>query len=953
LQAVVSQPASEYVLRAAFYYGLVLAEDGRYGEAIERLNPLIQQNPKFALVGEAQLRIGFCQMQSRNYAEATKVLQPLREHPQLGDRATWWLGRIQVAGADPANPAAVEQAAKAAVETIRQGLEKCKAAAQTDPDAKTRKGDITLELADTMQLAKQYKEAIQAYQQVVDEGGDRTEEAMQRQVTAMHMGGQYKESDDLAAKFQQKYPKSTLMPAVLFRMAENAYLTAGAAFANPALPNRQQELEKLYGEAIARYQRLLKEFPEFPSTNLARQGMATAYYRLGKYAEAMTALQGIPEADRLGELASVPYVLADCILRTLPPEADDALGAAELVAQIDKAVKLLEGFVGGQGAKPQPPDAMLKLAHCYRRMGAQLASPTERQKFLNSAREVCDKARQLYPQDASMGLFLLERARAQASQGDFGGAMGELGRFRSDPLKASPAAPLGLVRLSSLLRAQGRAPEAVQLMQEVRTAHEAAMAKDPARADWVAAVQYEHALAVKETGKIAEARAMFEALAKAFPGRPEAVNALWRAGQCVREESVAKLAAAEGAGAKPGASAQEIAAAGAAVGECLKALQQTAEGFVAQAGELAKTAQTKPASLRVLYEAAWCYRAMADSEINTARQKLARQTLEKVARNLATQPAATSQPALAPPEVPLASIPVQPSEKLTQGLYDRLIAAAPESPLANQARFELAELLSRRGSYDAAQELLAAAMERSPSPEMAERIRVRLASSLLAQNNIKEATNQLGIVLKNPRSPAAAEAQYLMGETYILQKDWTKAVEQLLVFRDQAPFLYRRGISDRALHRLGYAYGQLGNWDASRSALRVIVERFPNSPVADEARYGIGWASQMLKQPDQAIAAYVEVTHRTAGEVAARAQFQIGLCRLEQNNHVEAAKALLVVPYTYDYPELSAAAWCEAGRAYAQMRQPAEAVKAWQRTIQDYPQSQWAKIAQQRLAELK
>ena len=32
----------------------------------------------------------------------------------------------------------------------------------------------------------------------------------------------------------------------------------------------------------------------------------------------------------------------------------------------------------------------------------------------------------------------------------------------------------------------------------------------------------------------------------------------------------------------------------------------------------------------------------------------------------------------------------------------------------------------------------------------------------------------------------------------------------------------------------------------------------------------------------------------------------IGLCRLAQKRYAEACTALLVVPYTYDYPQLSA-----------------------------------------------
>ncbi len=88
----------------------------------------------------------------------------------------------------------------------------------------------------------------------------------------------------------------------------------------------------------------------------------------------------------------------------------------------------------------------------------------------------------------------------------------------------------------------------------------------------------------------------------------------------------------------------------------------------------------------------------------------------------------------------------------------------------------------------------------------------------------------------------------------------------------------------------------------------------------------------------------------TGSETAAKAQLQLGVMALEQKQYAQAIKSLLTVVYTYDYPEPSAGAWCEAGRAYLENKQKDEAVKAWQRVVKQYPQSKWAAVAQQRLA---
>ncbi len=954
LQALASNPPPEHVLRAVFYLSLIQAEDGKFAEALAGFGALLQQFPKLPFIAEVQLRVGYCQMQLRNWPEAVKNLQPLCEHPQLADQALWWFGRCQAGSADPANPQAFDQAVKGGLETLRRAAERANQFAERDPSAKVRRGDILLELADTQQLVKMFREAAQTYQQVLNEklNPDRAEEAAQRLVTALHLGGQYRESDEAAKKFEQQFPKGTLLPAVLFRVAENAFMAASAAAAEAGRASRE-ELTKQFTEAIARYQRLLKQFPDFPQANLAKHGMAASHYRLGQFLEAIQVLGTIPEMERTGELAIVSYLLADCLIRTLPPEAEDALQAAKLIEQAERAAKLLEGFVAGNPKSPQAPDAILKLGYCQQRIGSVLVQPAERQKLLQAARQAYEGFMQQYPQDPALPSVAFERAKCIALMGDPGGAMNELGRFRGDPFRNSPVAPLAVVRLSSLMRSQNRAAEAEKVMQECRSQHEDKVKQDPARADWVPLLQYEHALALKESGKLPEARGLFEQIAKQFAGRSEAANAQWRAAQCRREEAVAALAAAKAAVAKPGAKPEEITAAKAAIEQGFKGIAQAVETLRAQSGELGKAAAGTEAHLHALYELAWCHRVQADSEVEAARMKLQAEALQKALARLGKDAAPVNPQELRAPDVPLAAVPVQPAEKLALDTYRALVAAGPETPLAVQARLELAELLSQRGGHDAALDLLAASLEKNPPLDLAERTRLRIAAVLLAKSDPKSALAQVQAVGKNPATLFVGEVRYLTGEVFIQQKDWAKAIEQLLPFRDNGQFHNLPGLSDRALLRLGHAFAQAGQWDQARNSYEQCAGRFANGPWADEARYELGWALQMMKQLDPAVQHYSQVVRSTVSIFAAKAQLQIGLCRLEQNNFPEAAKALLSVPTTYDYPELNGPALCRAAQAYVGLKQPEEATKLWRRVAKEFPDTEWAKAAQQGLAALQ
>ena len=739
-----------------------------------------------------------------------------------------------------------------------------------------------------------------------------------------------------------------------FRFAENAFLTATAARKRPDLPNREQELRRLFGEALKRYQAFADQHPEFAHANRGRFGLALCHYELGEFDKAAAVLAAIPQADRAGDLAAVPYLLADCIIRTLPAGADDALAAARLQQQLGEAIQLLDGFLAANPTSPHAGDALIKLGHCHQQVAALMADPQERSKALTSARQVYERLLQPpFAQHPAQPVAVFERAKCLAQLGDIGGAMNELGRFNADPLRNTPVAPLALLRLSALLRAQNRPQDAANLLQQCRAQHEPALLKDPARAELVPMLQYHHGLALKEAGKLAEARALFEAIVKQFAGRLEAAEAAWRAGQCRKEEALARIEAAKKALAKPGIKPEEQTAANQSLQEGYKQLRETAQYFQDQAGPLGQKSPGAEPHLRMFYEAAWCHRAVAEGEIEAARQKLQQEALKTKYDELAKKvPVGFPLPPIPPPDIPLAAVPVQPSETRARDQYKALIAAKPDAPLALVARFELAELHAQRGEHDPAIVLLTQTLEKEPPAELAEKVRLRLGACYLAKNDPAAAFGQFSAVARNPKSPLVAEARYRAGECLMQQggpgpkrEHWQKAVEYLAPFRDQPPLQNVPGVSDRALLRLGHAYAHLGQWDQSRQTLETLLQRFPQSPWVHEARYGIGWAWQNQKQYDQAVSAYTQVTNATVSEVAAKAQLQIGLCRLEQKRYAEAANHLLVVPFTYDYPDLSALALCEASRVFVEMKQPQQAAKLLERVLKDHPNSRWAELA--------
>jgi TolA-binding protein len=917
LEALVRDPAPDHVAQASFFLGVLHYEAGRFADALPLFATFATQYPRSSLLAEAQLRVGFCQVQLHQFGDAVKALQPIADkEPRLADQVLFWIAKAQVGAADPANATAYAQALKTAVDTFRRAADKAQSLIATDAEARTRKGEILLELADTQQLAHQANDASATYKQVLAEKllALREEEVLQRLVTALHMAGDYAGSDQICLQFQKMHPQSSLLPAVLFRHAENAHLLALAA----EKANNKAECDKFTDEAARRYQIVVEKYPDFQYSGLARYGWAMTFYKKGTLEKAKELLEAIPATERSGELAMVPYLLADCLLRLAPEKVDDALSAGKAQEELQSAAEMLESYISAQPTSPQAPDALLKVGLCYQRLAGLLADPQERAKILSAARTTYEKLINQFPKHSHQPQAIFERAKVLAQAGDVGSAMNELNRFQSDPLKAAPIAPMALIRLALLYRSQNKPLDAANLLTQCRQQHEANLLKDPTRAGWVVLLQYHQGAALQEAGKLPEARAAFEGLTKQFPGSPEAGEAALRRGQCMKELGRQKLDAAAKRLAAPQLKPEEKASTEKLLQEAHKETSDAAAYLIEQADQLKQKQPTWEVRARVLYEAAWAYRTVANESVAGKPDPSDLQKLRTKAREI----------------------------------YQALLAAFPDVALATEARFELSELLAEGGEHEAAVKLLNDALDKEPAAELADTIRLRLGACYAAKKDAKSALAQFDVVAQNPKSAQAAQAHYRGGECLIELGDFAKAAARLAVFRDQPAFQNVPGLTDRALLRLGHAYEKLKQWDQSRQAHEQVAGRFPQSPWVNEARYGIGWAWQNQKQYDQAVNMYNQVIAATAAEVAARAQLNIGLCRLEQKQYVESANAFLIVSTTYDYPELSAASLTEAARAYAELKEHAKAERLLRRVLKDHPKSPWAEVAQERLKEV-
>lgn len=964
LELVATGPPPEHVAGAAFHGASLNYEAGKFADALTKFQAFTTTYPASPLQPDALLRVGFCQVQLKQFDEAAKSLTPLADKfPKLADQALYWLGKAQAgtaAASDPAKPQERDAKFKACLDTFRKAAEKAQQMAQQgDPDAKGRRGEILMDLADTMQALKQFKEAAQVYQTVWNEKllpDRRHEEALQRLATATGAGGDIGHSNYLCGEFRKTFPQSTLTPAVAFRLAENAYAEA----VKIVEPNRANDRKLKLTEAAAKYQEVADKYPEFDRVSYARYGVGVCLSQNGDLDGAAKALEAIPAPDRNGELSAANYLLADCLIRLAPAKADDALAENIIREKLTNASGLLENYVASNPKAADAPDALMKLGLCLKRLGSTLADANERNQLLNKAREFYEKLEKDYPQSPQAGHARLEMAKVRAMAGDRGGAMNDLRQFAGGDKANSPVAPLAFIQLATLHREQNQPAEAAKVMEDARRRYEAALAQDKDRAEWAPMLKYHHGVALVEAGKLPEARQLFAEVVQANAGKPIGAEAALRLGQTSIAIAKKQIETGKQERAKPNLKPEQVNAANHTIQQGRDAVYQACQQLENHFNAFQQALPTSELRARMMYDMAWAYRGLMEDELTELRKWALQEATQKWQAEVAKPRAEGVKPPPQPSaDIPLAKLQRPRAEERAAYAYGRVVTEFADLALAVDARYELAELLADRDQHDEAVKLLKEAIDKEPtdravSPELLERVRLKLGASLFAKKDYKAAATQFETVAGNEKSPHRPQALYRQAEALYAAGDFAKAAERLAVFRDKPEFHNVPNVSDRAMLRLGQSLAAAKQWEPARVAFETTVNRYGASPFVPEARYGLGVALQNQSKYDEAANQFQAVITATTAEVAARAQTQIGLGKLAQKKYAEAAAALMLVPYTYDYPDVGHAAVLEAARAYEEDKQPAAAAKVLTKLLADVPAtSDWAKAARERLEKLK
>ena len=274
----------------------------------------------------------------------------------------------------------------------------------------------------------------------------------------------------------------------------------------------------------------------------------------------------------------------------------------------------------------------------------------------------------------------------------------------------------------------------------------------------------------------------------------------------------------------------------------------------------------------------------------------------------------------------------------------------PQSKLVAEAQHHVGEFHYGRKDYHNAALAYYAAMSAADGTPLGEKATYRLGWSYFRQDNFPNAEKtfdyQLTTYSNGELAPAAAFAK---AECLFKQKKFKPALDAYgavkgLTNPDFQALLF--------LHA-GQSAGQLAQWKESIEWLEKCSKQFPDSKHVPQALYEQGWARQNLNQPDEALKLYKSVIALTDQDIAARAQFMIGEIEFAQKKHEQAVKSFFVVVYGYASPKWQAEAAFEAARCFEVLGKKTQAVKMYLELTQQFPKSEKALRATERLKELQ
>ena len=309
------------------------------------------------------------------------------------------------------------------------------------------------------------------------------------------------------------------------------------------------------------------------------------------------------------------------------------------------------------------------------------------------------------------------------------------------------------------------------------------------------------------------------------------------------------------------------------------------------------------------------------------------------------------------------------SSKIPQALYSmalvdrkegRLDSAAalirridrdyPSSEIAPDALFTLGEIYEERNDYTSSGEIYGRIYRGYPKSKLAVDALYRAARSAGRSEQYASARH-LYTELLSKTGPYIEEARFRVCETFFNEKDYVSAADEALKFRDEFP---SSGFAPGALEMARKALIEQGLSAKAAELSGVLTRDYPASGPSSRIHFDEGQKLYERGNHKEAVETLRRVTANLHDIDSARAQIMIASSFLFMKQYdqawLEYSKAVYVYP---EFPEIVAEGYYGIGAVQIKQGKKDEARKAYERILENWPDSPWAAKAALELEKLK
>ena len=284
--------------------------------------------------------------------------------------------------------------------------------------------------------------------------------------------------------------------------------------------------------------------------------------------------------------------------------------------------------------------------------------------------------------------------------------------------------------------------------------------------------------------------------------------------------------------------------------------------------------------------------------------------------------------------------------------FEQLRSEYPQSKLAPDATFRLAERAGQRKDYDRATQLLTGLVSAEIEPALLEHVLYTQGQLAANREQWAEVTPPLERLQKEfPQSELRLLADYWLAESAYRQKIYDAADKQFAALAEQTIGRQDNWVALTALRRAQLA-ARRDEWPLAQELASPIASLFPQFEQQYEADYVLGRSLAGQAQYQAAREAYARVLNSPTGgktETAAMAQWMIGETFLHQKAYKEALKEFLRLEILFAYPTWQSGALLQAGKCQELLGHVDQAAELYARVIKDFPTTEFATEAGERL----